>query len=240
MGSAPKEYFLTSFTTIVSTIATWLVPLAIAIIFHEIAHGYVARLFGDTTAQQAGRLSLNPLRHIDPVGTVVLPMALALTGAPIFGWARPVPVDERRLRNPRWHMVLVALAGPVSNIILAILTAVIVGLILVQYPESEPGPAMGFIVANLENFLAINVFLAVFNMLPLPPFDGSKVLAGLLPPALGDKFRAMDRYGFLLVFTLLVIVPTIAPQANLVGRIVVPPVVWVFNSIGAITTAIAG
>ncbi len=231
---------MTNLSTTIFTIATWLVPLAIAIIFHEIAHGYVARLFGDPTAYEAGRLSLNPIRHIDPVGTVVLPMALALAHAPIFGWARPVPVDERRLRNPRWHMVLVALAGPATNLVLAIVAAIAMGLILSHYRGVEPGPAAAFITENLANFQSINVFLAVFNMLPIPPFDGSKVLGGLLPPALGAQFRSLDRYGLPLLVALLVILPTIAPNANVIGRIVVPPVIWVLTTIGTITAAIAG
>ena len=231
---------MTDFGATLFNIATWLVPLAVAIILHEIAHGYVARLCGDHTAQDAGRLSLNPLRHIDPVGTVVLPMMLALTGAPIFGWARPVPVNEAGLRNPRWHMVLVALAGPGSNIVLALLTGIVMALLTLVYSGHPAGPVVNFAILNLTNFLEINVFLAVFNMLPIPPFDGSKVLGGVLPPALGTRFRQLDRYGFFILFGALVVLPLVAPRANLIGRIVVPPVLWVLDLIAAMMTAITG
>src|SRR3954447_23754465 len=136
--------------------ASWLIPLVVAIILHEIAHGWVALAFGDPTAKRKRRLSLNPLRHVDPVGTVILPLVLAVSGAPVFGWAKPVPVVARRLRNPRWHMMLVALAGPGMNLMLAMLGGIVLALV---GPEGPPaGPGQHFLLANLVNFIAINLF----------------------------------------------------------------------------------
>jgi Zn-dependent protease len=212
-------------------VSVWLIPLSIAIIFHEVAHGRVARFFGDQTASEQGRLSFNPLRHVDPIGTVVLPLILAVTGAPVFGWAKPVPVNSNRMRNPRWNMVAVAAAGPISNILLALASGLILGVVSRQVAGGPPGAASAFLLANLVNFIAINLFLAVFNMMPVPPFDGSKVLAGILPPPLSAKFRSLDRFGFMLVFILLVLIPQFAPSLNVVSRIVVPPVGWMFSVI---------
>src|SRR5436305_9636662 len=129
--------------------ATWLIPLVVAIILHEIAHGWVALAFGDPTAKRKRRLSLNPLRHVDPVGTVILPLVLAVSGAPVFGWAKPVPVVESRLRNPRWHMMLVALAGPGMNLLLAIVGALAwAGLVWLAPPE---GLGWDFVLLNVGN-----------------------------------------------------------------------------------------
>ncbi len=212
-------------------IATWLIPLTFAIVFHEVAHGRVAQIFGDQTASEQGRLSLNPLRHVDPFGTVMLPLILALTGAPIFGWAKPVPVNSARLRNPRWHMAIVAAAGPASNIVLAVLAGLVVGLVSHNATAGHPAPVITFILTNLVNFIAINLFLAVFNMIPIPPFDGSKVLAGFLPPVIAEKFRRLDRYALPFMMILLVVLPQIAPSANIIARVVVPPVTWMFSVI---------
>ena len=208
---------------IVYTIAIWLIPLVIAIVFHEVAHGYVARAFGDRTAEQRGRLSLNPIRHVDPIGTLVVPLVLALAHAPIFGWAKPVPVVARRLRSPRVHMMLVALAGPASNLVLATLAAFALGgtvAMLGGIPETR-GTAL-FIVENLFNFVRINVFLAIFNLIPLPPFDGGHVVEGLLPRSLAVHYSKLARFGFPLLLILLVVVPRIAPGADIVARVVAP------------------
>jgi Zn-dependent protease len=203
-------------------VATWLIPLVIAIVFHEISHGWVANAFGDPTARDLGRLSPNPIRHVDPIGTVALPLLLAVTGAPVFGWAKPVPVVAARMRNPRLHMMLVALAGPGINLVLALLAAIALALAL---PLIQPGSVAGaFLAANIENFLVINIFLAVFNMLPIPPFDGGHVMEGLLPRPLARRYAMLGKYGFLLLILLLVVLPMIAPGANIVERVVVPPV----------------
>jgi Zn-dependent protease len=203
-------------------IATWLIPLVIAIVLHEISHGWVANAFGDPTARDLGRLSPNPIRHVDPIGTVGLPLLLAISGAPVFGWAKPVPVVAARMRNPRLHMMLVAIAGPGMNLLLALVAAIALALLLPVLQPTRAGAA--FIAANLENFLVINIFLAVFNMLPMPPFDGGHVVEGLLPRPLARRYAKIGRYGFLLLILLLVVLPMVAPQANIVERLVVPPV----------------
>jgi Zn-dependent protease len=207
---------------IVFAVATWLIPLVIAIVLHEISHGWVANAFGDPTAKELGRLSPNPIRHVDPIGTIALPLVLAVAGAPVFGWAKPVPVVAARMRRPRLHMMLVALAGPGMNFVLALLAAI--GLALVVPAAREGGAASAFVAANLVNFLLINIFLAVFNLLPIPPFDGGHVVEGLLPRRLAVRYRRLGRFGFPLLIFLLVALPLISPEADLVGRLVVPPV----------------
>ena len=202
------------------TIAIWLVPLVIAIVFHEVAHGWVARAFGDPTAARLGRLTLNPIKHADPVGTIGLPLILAVTGAPIFGWAKPVPVVAARLRNPRVHMMLVALAGPGINLVLALVAALALGLTVT--PGVEPVGIMRFVVDNLLNFLLINIFLAIFNLIPLPPFDGGHVVEGLLPRSAVPAWQQVSRFGFPILIVLLLVVPMIAPQANVVAQVVAP------------------
>jgi len=209
-------------------LATWLIPLIIAIVFHEVSHGLVANALGDPTAKQRGRLSFNPFRHIDPFGTVLLPMLLAVTGAPVFGWARPVPVVARRLRNPRWHMILVALAGPGMNLLLAAVAAVMISALIALAPT---GIGWAFLGQNLLNFVAINIFLAVFNLIPMPPFDGGHVVEGLLPPALAAQYGKLKRYGFLLLIILLLVVPRMFPGADIVGRVVGPPVHWLMRAL---------
>ncbi|MBB4153871.1 Zn-dependent protease [Sphingomonas jinjuensis] len=204
---------------IVLRAAAWIVPLVIAIVFHEVAHGWAARWLGDPTARDLRRLSFNPIRHVDPVGTVLLPLGLAVAGAPVFGWAKPVPVDASRLRNPRWGMVLVALAGPGMNFALALLAAIAIGVV----GSVATGPVGAFLTANLFNFILVNVFLALFNLLPVPPLDGSHVLEGVLPRPLAMQYAKLARYGLLIVILLIVVVPMVFPNANLIGRIVVPP-----------------
>lgn len=206
---------------IVYRAAVWIVPLVIAIVFHEVAHGWVARWLGDPTAAEQRRLSFNPIRHVDPVGTVVLPLSLAVAGAPVFGWAKPVPVDGRRLRDPRTGMMLVALAGPGMNFLLA--TAGAIGLGLIFGLTGEPGGAARFLADMLFSFIVVNVFLALFNLLPLPPFDGGHLVEGMLPRPLAARYAALGRYGFLLLIGLLVVLPMLSPSLNVVERIVAPP-----------------
>ena len=214
---------------IVFEIAVWLVPLVIAIVFHEVAHGLVARRLGDPTAESKGRLSLNPIKHVDPFGTVILPMLLAISHAPIFGWAKPVPVNYSRLNSPRRDMVLVALAGPGMNLILALVgTAILAATV-----EAKTGVG-AFIAANALNFVLINIFLAIFNLLPVPPFDGGHVVEGLLPPGPAQSFRKLGRYSLLVLVLLLLVLPTLSPRANVVARIVSPIVDQVTRIILAI------
>lgn len=217
------------------SIATWLVPLVIAIVFHEVAHGLVARRLGDPTAECLGRLTLNPIKHVDPVGTIILPMVLAIASAPLFGWAKPVPVRADRLRHPRRDMVLVALAGPGMNFLLAIAATAILafGLALGGGDPLTPG---GFIASNALNFLLINIFLAVFNLIPLPPFDGGHVVEGFMPRPMAARFNSLGRYSLVILFALLLIVPLIWPEANIVAKAVVP----VVNAIARAFLDVAG
>lgn len=206
---------------IVYQIAVWLVPLVIAIVFHEVAHGLVARRLGDPTAEERGRLSFNPIRHVDPVGTIVLPMILAISHAPVFGWAKPVPVNYARLRHPRRDMVLVALAGPGMNLLLAIAGGAILMATISLSGGAEDGVAR-FIADSSYVFVLLNVFLAVFNLLPVPPFDGGHVVEGLLPPNLAREFRKIGRFSLLVLVVLLLVLPRLSPSADVVGRFVSP------------------
>ena len=200
-------------------IAMWLVPLVIAIVFHEVAHGLVARRLGDNTAAERGRLTFNPIKHVDPVGTVILPLLLAISHAPVFGWAKPVPVDYRRLRNPRRDMVLVALAGPGMNLLLALFGAIVLAATLSL--SSDPnGLTTTLIAGNAFNFVLINLFLAVFNLLPVPPFDGGHVVEGLLPRQAAMRFRKIGRYSLLVLMVLLLVLPALG--INIVGQLVSP------------------
>lgn len=211
-------------------ISTWLVPLVFAIVLHEISHGWVANAFGDPTARENGRLTLNPIKHVDPIGTVALPLILAVSGAPVFGWAKPVPVNARRLRSPRVQMMLVALAGPGMNLALALLAAVVLALVRPLLPPEGLAPALVYL--NLVNFIAINIFLALFNLLPMPPFDGGHVVEGLLPRPLARRYARLGRFGFPLLIFLLLILPMLWPQANIVERVVVPPVLALMRLLG--------
>jgi Zn-dependent protease len=201
----------------------------VAIVLHEISHGWVASAFGDRTARARGRLSLNPIRHVDPVGTIAIPLVLAVTGAPVFGWAKPVPVVAKRMRNPRLHMMIVALAGPGMNLFLALVGAI--AFALLRRWDAAPGPLGVFLLFNLVNFVAINIFLAVFNMLPIPPFDGGHVVKGLLPPRWGKRYAKLGRFSFPLLLVLLVGVPMAFPNADLVERVVGPPVDWMIDAL---------
>ncbi|MEO9131773.1 MAG: site-2 protease family protein [Sphingomonas sp.] len=208
---------------IIYSAAAWIIPLVIAIVFHEVAHGWVASALGDPTARSLNRLSLNPVRHVDPVGTILVPMGLAIAHLPVFGWAKPVPVVASRLRNPRWDMVLVALAGPAMNLVLALAGALLLGTFLAGLQDGPADNLTLFAIRNLINFIQINVFLAVFNLLPIPPFDGGHVVEGLLPRPLASKYGQIARYAFPVMLFLLVILPTIVPAANVVQRVVGPP-----------------
>ncbi len=221
--------------------AALIIPLVIAIVFHEVAHGFVAKLLGDPTAAEMKRLSLNPMRHVDPIGTIVLPGFLALIKAPVFGWAKPVPVISQRLRNPRFGMMLVAAAGPGSNLVLAAVGAVLLGLLSrsLSAPPLEGAP-MHFLLLNLFNFLRINISLALFNLLPIPPFDGSHIVEGLLPRSLVPAFSSLRRYGFFLVLALIVILPQLFPGFDPVGKLLLPPVRWMTEHYLALAGMVAG
>jgi len=220
--------------------AALIVPLIVAIVFHEVSHGLVANMLGDPTAKERQRLSLNPFRHVDPVGTVILPGLLALVKAPVFGWAKPVPVIKQRLRNPRFGMMAVAAAGPGSNLVLAAAGAVLLGLLVRGVGDTQPVEPVRFIALNLSNFLSINIFLALFNLLPIPPFDGSHIVEGLLPPRAAAAYDKLRPLGFPLVFVLLIGLPYLIPGFDLVSRVVVPPVEWLGGHYLALAQAVAG
>ena len=220
---------------------TLIIPLVFAIVFHEVAHGLMARALGDPTAAEEKRLSLNPLRHVDPIGTVVLPGILALMKAPVFGWAKPVPVNKWRLRNPRFGMMAVAIAGPGMNLLMAGVGAVLLGLLLRPYGgDAEPLGFAAFAATNLFNFVLINIFLALFNLLPIPPFDGSHIVEGLLPMPAAQVYASLRRYGFALIIVLLLVLPKLIPGFDLVGRYVQPPVEWLTGHYLALAAMIAG
>jgi Zn-dependent protease len=204
--------------------ASWIIPLVFAIVLHEISHGWVALALGDTTARDRGRLTPNPLRHADPVGTVALPLILAITGAPIFGWAKPVPVDARKLRKPRTDMMVVALAGPAMNLALALVAAILASLLWTTIAQG--GAAWHFIGMNLVNFVAINIFLALFNLLPIPPFDGGHVVQGLLPRPLARRYARLNRIALPLLIFLLLVLPMVSPKLNIVSYVIGPPAYW--------------
>ena len=201
--------------TLVQRLAVLVLPVILAITVHEAAHGYVADRLGDRTARMLGRITLNPLRHIDPIGTVLLPLGMyALTGF-MFGWAKPVPVNPRNLGNPRRDMAIVAVAGPLSNLAMAVLwsIAILVGGWLLPVSTWVGAPLVFMGAAGV----LINVILLVLNMIPLPPLDGGRVLVGLLPAKLARVVSQVEPYGLFILIALLV--------TGVLGRIVLPFVI---------------
>ena len=186
--------------TLVQKLAVAVIPVLYAITLHEVAHGWVARRFGDRTAEMLGRLTVNPLKHVDPIGTVVVPALSLMLGGFLFGWAKPVPVSVRNLGNPRRDMILVAAAGPVANLVMALFWAIVARVALGLGLE---GSAAVFLLGMAQIGVLINVILAVFNMFPLPPLDGGRVMAGLLPPAQAARFERLEQDGLIIILALL-------------------------------------
>lgn len=188
------------------TAMKYFVPFLFALCFHEFAHGFVAKLRGDRTAEVMGRLTLNPMAHADLVGTVILPLLAITTKLPFFGWAKPVPVDERNLKNPKVDMFWIASAGPMSNLLLALVASVAMGLLVkyLGYEPRDPMEGVTHVYQVLFQFLMTNIFLAVFNLIPIYPLDGAKVLARFLPDDVNDRLESFAAYNsMLLVFALM-------------------------------------
>ena len=214
---------------------TWVLPVLLAITFHEAAHGYAAWRLGDDTAKRQGRVSFNPLRHIDPVGTLLLPALLILLRFPfLFGWAKPVPVAFGRLRRPRRDAVLVAAAGPGANLALAYVSALLLHLVPLL-----PGAAADWLESSLLIAILINLVLAVFNLLPLPPLDGARVIMSLLPRGLARAYESLDRYGLMIVlgvfFALPYLLERMGIHVNLFYWLIIAPVDWLTGILSALS-----
>jgi Zn-dependent protease len=212
-------------TAVMARVAIVAVPLLVAVVLHEVAHGVVAYACGDPTAARAGRLTLNPLAHVDPVGTVLVPGLLLLmpllfgTPAFVFGWAKPVPIDPRWFRRPRLDGLLVALAGPGTNIVLAVLSALILGALAAT---ADVTPTTRFIANLAGQSIMINCVLAVFNLLPIPPLDGGRVLSAVLPANAARVLNQLERIGIIIV--LLVVMNT-----GILSRLVRPVIAWCYG-----------
>ena len=220
-------------------LAAILIPcLIVAIVFHEVSHGWAALMLGDPTAKEARRLSLNPLRHVDPVGTVLLPGAMALVSGPVFGWAKPVPVNKWRLDNPRFGMMAVAAAGPASNFVMAGLAAVALGLLARGLDPGSVPVALQWTITGIDYFILINIFLAFFNLLPIPPFDGSHIVEGLLPPSWARAYEKLRPIGMLLLVAVIAF-SWFFPDLGVIENIVWPPVQWLRGLYIGLAEAIA-
>ena len=214
---------MSSIPEIAYTIAVWAAPILFAITLHEAAHGWVAYKLGDPTAKSRGRITLNPIKHIDPMGTVVVPLFLAMVSPFVMGWAKPVPVEPRYFKSPMLDMALVALAGPVSNFIMACFWAM---FIVISNSVMSASPTLSFLAEMGEKGIIINVVLMVLNLLPILPLDGGRVLAGVLPTSLALPFMRMERFGMLIVLLLLF--------SGILGKILWPLVVHFVNMISMI------
>lgn len=206
--------------TVIQKIAIWAIPLIFAITLHEVAHGFVASFFGDKTAKLSGRLTLNPIKHIDPIGTILVPLAMLMVSNFVFGWAKPVPVDPRNMRHPKTDMAFVALAGPLSNILMAFFWGFVAKMALMSDTSwlSIPLSYMG------SAGITINVVLAVLNLIPLPPLDGGNVMLSILPGRAAYYYSMIEPYGFWILLLLII--------TNVLTIIMSPFVYMLINLIG--------
>ncbi len=214
---------MSSIPDIAYTIAVWTIPILFAITLHEAAHGWVANKLGDPTAKNLGRITLNPIKHIDPVGTIVVPLFLATVSPFVMGWAKPVPVEPRYFKSPLLDMALVAVAGPASNFFMACLWAMFIQLAFLSLEQSQ---LLSFLAEMGEKGIIINIVLMVLNLLPIPPLDGGRVVAGILPPKLAIPFMQLERFGMIIILLLLV--------SGILGKVMWPVVVHFVNIIGFI------
>ena len=214
---------MSSIPDIAYTIAVWAAPILFAITLHEAAHGWVANKLGDPTAKNLGRITINPIKHIDPVGTIVVPLFLAMVSPFVMGWAKPVPVEPRYFKSPLLDMALVAVAGPVSNFFMACFWAMFIQL---AYMSLEHSPLLVFLAEMGKNGIIINIVLMVLNLLPIPPLDGGRVVAGVLPPNLALPFMKLERFGMVIILVLLI--------SGILGKIIWPIVLYFVNIIGSI------
>ena len=214
---------MSSIPDIAYTIAVWAAPILFAITLHEAAHGWVANKLGDPTAKKLGRITLNPIKHIDPVGTVVVPLFLAMVSPFVLGWAKPVPVEPRYFKSPLLDMALVAVAGPVSNFFMACFWAMFIQLANMSLEHSQ---LLAFLAEMGEKGIIINVVLMVLNLLPIPPLDGGRVVAGILPTKLAIPFMQLERFGMIIILILLV--------SGILGKVMWPFVLYFVNIIGLI------
>lgn len=188
--------------TLLQRIVVWILPVIFAITVHEVAHGWVAKKYGDNTASLLGRLTLNPIKHIDLLGTIIIPGLLLITGTGfIFGWAKPVPVDSRNFKNPRQDMAIVALAGPISNLLMAVGWALVARLGVTIGAQTE-AISLPLIYTGIAG-ISINLVLALINLLPIPPLDGSRILSGILPNYWAWQYNRLERFGFIILLVLL-------------------------------------
>ena len=197
------------------------VVLLFSLTVHEMSHAWTADRLGDPTARLLGRISLNPMVHADPIGTIVFPLVSMASGAMLIGWAKPVPVNLRLLRHPRRDYMLVAAAGPASNLALAVFSALLLAIVPVSPQIVGESNVSVPIAKALSQLVSLNVLLAVFNMLPIPPLDGGNVLAGLLPPDLSERFNRIRPYGFILLYALIL--------SNGFSYVVVPPARFILS-----------
>ena len=205
----------------------YIIPVLFAITLHEVAHGYIAKKLGDHTAALLGRLSINPIKHIDPIGTVLVPLLMFFMGGFIFGWAKPVPIDWRNLKNPKRDMALVAIAGPVANLIMALFWGII-AKIAISMHISSPEAAIIFYNMGLAGVM-VNIALMVLNLIPIPPLDGSRVITSFLPKDVAIKYNQIERWGFFILLAF-IIIPV--GNANLLWYIMSPFMNFFINIIG--------